>query len=210
MPANLVVEASRAPAEHYRRAEDPLAELALQAKSGDRESVRRFLEAISPMVQRMTRSVLGSQHPDLEDSVQEALLAALKGLEQFRFEGTVHQYVATIALRRAFTTRRRRAARWRKQESLDVHDEVRAPVPVNGWSTEDIELVEKLLDDLSNAQGQTLFLRIVLEHSVEEIARLTAVPVETVRTRLKRGKDALRKRLVLPFWRSWFSKGPHD
>ena len=153
MPKSSVVETSRVPDSAQQQAQDPLAELARQAKSGDRESVRRFLQAISPMVERMSRSVLGGQHPDLEDSVQEALLAALKGLHQFRFEGTVHQYVATIALRRAFTTRRQRTARWRKQESLDTNDEARLSAPQSGWSPHDVELIEKLLDDLSSIKG---------------------------------------------------------
>jgi len=46
-----------------------------------------------------------------------------------------------------------------------------------------------------------------LGFSVEEIARTTGVSQNTVKTRLRLGKDALRKDLRRsPFWRRWLAE----
>jgi RNA polymerase sigma-70 factor (ECF subfamily) len=52
-----------------------------------------------------------------------------------------------------------------------------------------------MLAELPAGQGETLALRVVLGSSIKEIAEATQVPVNTVRSRLRLAKEALRKRI---------------
>jgi DNA-directed RNA polymerase specialized sigma24 family protein len=56
-------------------------------------------------------------------------------------------------------------------------------------------LLHGLLDSLPEAQAETLALRIVLGFSLEETAAPTAVPLNTVRSRVRLAREALRARI---------------
>ena len=56
-------------------------------------------------------------------------------------------------------------------------------------------LLRTLLDELPDVQAETLALRIVLGHSLAEVAEATDAPVNTVRSRLRLATEALRKRI---------------
>jgi RNA polymerase sigma-70 factor (ECF subfamily) len=55
------------------------------------------------------------------------------------------------------------------------------------------DLVRKLLDELNETQSTVLRLRLMLGHSIGEIASITGVSVNTVKTRLRLGKNQLRR-----------------
>jgi RNA polymerase sigma-70 factor (ECF subfamily) len=52
-----------------------------------------------------------------------------------------------------------------------------------------------LLAELPEAQSETLAMRAVLGHSIDEIAEALDVPINTVRSRLRLAKAALRERI---------------
>ncbi|HMI92524.1 MAG TPA: sigma factor-like helix-turn-helix DNA-binding protein [Polyangiales bacterium] len=52
-----------------------------------------------------------------------------------------------------------------------------------------------LLDTLPEVQGETLALRVVLGLSLLETAEATGVPVNTVRSRVRLAREALRARI---------------
>jgi RNA polymerase sigma-70 factor, ECF subfamily len=172
---------------------DSLARAALGHES---DAVRRFLLAISPAIRRACRSVMGAQHTDLEDTIQDCLIDVTRALPSYRFEGALIGYVSKIAVRRALVSRRRSVARVRHLQLLeDLHD--RAPVvDANVGEIERAEVMRDLIRRLRPIQAETLVLRAVLGFSIEEIAQLTEVSVNTVKTRLRLGKSALRRLLV--------------
>jgi RNA polymerase sigma-70 factor (ECF subfamily) len=55
--------------------------------------------------------------------------------------------------------------------------------------------LRELLRDLPEAQAETLVLSAVLGYSPQEIARITGAPANTVRSRLRLAKIALRDRI---------------
>ncbi len=171
--------------------------LAREALGHEPAAVRRFLLAVSPAIRRACRSVMGAQHTDLEDTIQDCLIDVTRGLPSYRFEGNLFGYVSKIAVRRALVSRRRSTARVRHLQLLeDLHDGL--PVAdANAREIERAELMRDLIRRLRPIQAETLVLRVVLGFSVEEIAQLTEVSVNTVKTRLRLGKNTLRSLLVL-------------
>jgi RNA polymerase sigma-70 factor, ECF subfamily len=171
--------------------------LAREALGQEPAAVRRFLLAVSPAIRRACRSVMGAQHTDLEDTIQDCLIDVTRALPSYRFEGNLFGYVSKIAVRRALVSRRRSTARVRHLQLLeDLHDGL--PVAdANAREIERAELMRDLIRRLRPIQAETLVLRVVLGFSVEEIAQLTEVSVNTVKTRLRLGKNTLRSLLVL-------------
>jgi RNA polymerase sigma factor (sigma-70 family) len=181
--------------------------LARAALGQEAEAVRRFLLAISPAIRRACRSVMGAQHTDLEDTIQDCLIDVMHALPSYRFESRLIGYVSKIAVRRALVSRRRSVARVRHLRLLeDLHDQ--APVvEASVGEIERAEVIRDLIRRLRPIQAETLVLRAVLGFSMEEIAEVTDVSVNTVKTRLRLGKNALRRLLV---WQAGKSSGTSE
>jgi RNA polymerase sigma-70 factor (ECF subfamily) len=171
------------------------------------EAVQGFLLAVAPAIRRACRSVMGAQHTDLEDTIQDCLIDVTRALPSYRFEGNLIGYVSKIAIRRALVSRRRSVARVRHLQLLeDLHDQ--APVvDASAGEIERAEVMRDLIRRLRPIQAETLVLRAVLGFSMEEIAQLTEVSVNTVKTRLRLGKNALRRLLV---WHAGKASGKAD
>jgi RNA polymerase sigma-70 factor (ECF subfamily) len=56
-------------------------------------------------------------------------------------------------------------------------------------------LLRDVVADLPEAQAEALILRSVLGYSFEEVAAATGAPLNTVRSRLRLAKEALRRRI---------------
>lgn len=179
---------------------DELVELARAVERGDQAALRTFLSAIVPQLMRVARRVLGPGHLDVEDVAQEAAYAVVDALPRFRGEGTVLHFACRIAVLTAMNIRRRDRAQKRDavRDELDL-DTLAADEP----SPEALAargslapVVRDLLDTLPDAMAEALALHTVLGYTVVEVAAVTRVPAETVRSRLRLAKQALRKRIL--------------
>jgi RNA polymerase sigma factor (sigma-70 family) len=177
-----------------RLREDELRAVAAAA-AGDPASVRRVLVRVAPSVQRVVRTVLGPAGAHAEDVTQEALLAVVHALGSFRGEcGFVH-YACRIGARVAVVARRARAAEV-VVEPLDAEGARDLPVPGDDpEAPRRRALLRALLDELPEAQAETIVLRVMLGYSMAEVAEATGAPLNTVRSRLRLAKEALRSRI---------------
>jgi RNA polymerase sigma-70 factor (ECF subfamily) len=184
---------------------DPLGELAASARAGDRAALRRLLQALGPRLLRVVRGVLGARHPELEDTLQDAMLAVSRALESFRGEGEVEGYAVRITLRAAIAARRKHKSFAARHEELDAAPEAASHAELGddaALARRRRELLRQLLDGLPEAQAETLVARSILGMSLEETAKLTGVPENTVRSRMRLAREALRARIDAdPIWR---------
>jgi len=178
---------------------DPLRDLARDAAEGDAEATRRLLEAVSPAVYRVARTVLGVSNADAQDAAQESLVALAGAIESFRGESGVLHFACRIALHVAVSVRRRLHSRRAAVGGMAAESGVvRAPPP---GSDEEVaaarrrDLIRSLLDTLPEAQAETMALRFVLGCTLQEVAQATGVPENTVRSRLRLAREALRRRI---------------
>jgi RNA polymerase sigma-70 factor (ECF subfamily) len=170
-----------------------LEQTAREALAGNPLALQQFLRAIAPLVRSVCRGIMGRAHPDLEDTIQDCLVDVVRALAQFRFEAEISHYVTKIAMRRAIGARQRARARSKLCSAMDS-----CAVPVTTFDDAleaRANLVRDLLDELGEAQSTVLRLRLMLGHSIGEIARITGVSVNTVKTRLRLGKNRLRRQL---------------
>jgi RNA polymerase sigma-70 factor (ECF subfamily) len=175
---------------------DPLFQVACAARDGDVQAQRRLFEAVAPALLPPLRMILGPRHPDLEDVLQESLLGLLLGLATFRGESSVLHFARRVATKRAIDVCRRQRSAARKLEYVRQLHMPEPPTPretvVAGRRRRHLR---ELLEELPGAQAEVLAMRVVLGHSLDEIAEATRVPVNTVRSRLRLAKEALRRRI---------------
>jgi len=171
--------------------------LSSRAASGDDGAARQLLQAVAPAMQRAVAGVLGPLHAELDDVVQESMIGFLRALSAFRGECHPAGYAARIALHTALRARRRA-----KLERARADEMARLSPPSEGTlPAEDAEaerrrnVLRGLLEDLPPEQAESLALRIVLGWSLEEVALATGAPVNTVRSRVRLAKEALRRRI---------------
>jgi RNA polymerase sigma-70 factor (ECF subfamily) len=176
-------------------------EWARRAASFDRDAAESLLLAVGPAMLRAIRQVLGPGAPDAEDVLQEASEGLLGGLATFKGECTVRHFACRVAVFTALAWRR--TVSFRAQHSVDV--DAREAAERSG-SGEDSpadrvlrarrrEALEMLLDELPPPQAEVLVLHCALDFSIDEIAAAIGRPSETIRSRLRLAKRALRERI---------------
>lgn len=177
-------------------AAEPLAAVSAAAAAGDAQAIQTLLMSVGPAVLRAARGVLGAQHPDLDDVLQEAALALLDALPSFEARCKVEHFAARIAVMKALDARRRSVRVERRSTELEptLPTDERSPAE-HAVDAQRRDLVEALCDSLPAAQCEALVLHAALGFTVDEVAEASQVPRNTVRSRLRLAKEALRDRV---------------
>jgi RNA polymerase sigma-70 factor (ECF subfamily) len=147
----------------------------------------------------VVRRVLGSAHPELEDTLQEANIALIRALPSFRAECTAKHFGCRIAALTALTARRRDLARVTPPaEPIDAAADWAdgAEVVDSALAARRRQVLRQLLDELPPAQAEALVLHTIVGLTVDEVARSTRTKLETARSRLRLAKAALRARIA--------------
>lgn len=173
---------------------DPDLALTGRARDGDAEAFRQLVERHRDRAFALARRIVRSD-ADAEEVAQDAFVRAWKALSGFRgesrFSTWLHRIVVRQALDRAETLARRRG----REAALDDSP---APVAAAVNDATDFEAthrarrLEALVDGLSPAQRAAVTLYYHEDHSVERTAELLQLPVNTVKTHLRRAREALR------------------
>jgi RNA polymerase sigma-70 factor (ECF subfamily) len=165
----------------------------------DAELVRRCLRgemaAFGTLVERHRAAVTGfccrqaGDFDTAEDLAQETFLRAYFDLHALRVPESFGSWLRVIALRLCQSWRRRRHEAPLPLEELACSTGQRSPEGevLDRW------MAQEALALLPQAQRIALTLRYWEGYSLIEIAALTHVPVETVRTRLRRARHRLRE-----------------
>lgn len=182
-----------------RRAQDPLRALAVRASEGDADAIRELVMELGGPMLRTVRKVLGVRHPDAEDVTQDSILGLLPALKNFRGECSVTHFAHRVALRRALHARRHFKTRDKVgDQELDAegHFDTSHSSPLQtALSRERRRVVHSLLDQLSEPIAEALALHFMLGYTVTEIATTLDLSPDTVWSRLRLGKLALKKAL---------------
>jgi RNA polymerase sigma-70 factor (ECF subfamily) len=177
---------------------EELMAIARQAAAGDHAATQRFIQAVWPAMTRVITGVLGSSHAEIEDVVQQSLIGLLRSLPAFRGECHPVGYASRIALHIALRARRRAGVlrlRTQAMAQLTVEEPFAPSAGDTVAGERRRQVLRDLLHDLPEEQADALALRLVLGWSLEEVAAATGAPVNTVRSRVRLGKEALRRRI---------------
>jgi len=174
--------------------EDDAVRLVREAASGDAVATRKLLERVAPRVVRTARAAMGAHHPEIDDAIQLALIGFIQALPSFRGECDPSLFAARIAVRAAGAVRRRSRARCNRVDP-SVEVDMLQGKPTELAASRRRAAFRNLLDDLPEEQAEALALRFMVGWSLAELAEATGAPLNTVRSRLRLGKEALRRRI---------------
>jgi len=179
-----------------------------RARAGDGRAFEQLARELEVPLYRHVLRVVGTP-AEAEDVVQDAFISAWRSIGSFQ-GGSFRAWVFRIATNRAIDTirarRRRGEVPLEPPEDQDVEwAEPVAPGPDPeelASRREDLAAVEEALTTLPPEQRAALVLRDIEGFSYEEIAQMTAVEIGTVKSRIHRGRVAVRNVLVGRGWRS--------
>ena len=148
---------------------------------------------------------------DAADTTQEVFLKVFRGMKHFHGESSLKTWIYRIAVHEASNRRRWWFRHKAKETSIEPSREDsglsvsgmrdtlvdESESPFDCVAHEEVRArVEEELRQISEPYRTTVILRDLEEMSYEEIAEITEVSLGTVKSRLTRGREALRRRLT--------------
>jgi RNA polymerase sigma-70 factor (ECF subfamily) len=182
-------------------------QLVRAVQAGDRGPLGELLCAYQKRVFHVCLRMV-SDREDAAELTQEALLRAVQHIENYKRTSSFSTWLIRIAMNLSISHLRKR--RVRSAASLDgtVEGEDQATAlksaiaserePEPGQSVqqqEHVQLLEAALEALDPALRSVIVLRDLQEMDYKHIAEVLAVPVGTVKSRLFRGRLALRREM---------------
>jgi RNA polymerase sigma-70 factor, ECF subfamily len=167
-----------------------LAVLLRQANAGDAAAYRSFLERLSPLIRGMARrgmGRIGTPSADLEDAVQETLLAVHLKRHTWREDQPIGPWLAAITRYKLIDLARRHGRR--KEIELDETFEPAAPEPEEPALAE--HEIGRLLASVSETQRVIVSSISMKGASIREVAMTMKMTEGAVRVALHRGLKAL-------------------
>ena len=183
------------------RSYDEDLELARRCANGDASAQRGFVDRFAVLVYSIcARS--GLVGPDREDVAQQVLLDAFRALPSYRGTSRLSTWMYSLALRRVadhFRSPQRRevTSGWPGDDSFPPPQPTAADLAPDEQAVrrDEDQRVKRALARVAEPERAALLAYYLGEMSVAEISRTLKIPEGTVKTRLHRGRQMLRKEL---------------
>lgn len=168
------------------------------ACGGDTAAFEAIMRRHNRLLFRTARAILQNE-ADAEEVVQEAYLKAFLNLGGFAGSSRLSTWLVKITVNEALARLRRRMPTGAPEQPVEdsmVPETTAETSPEAAAAQGEIRrLLEAAIDALPQAQRTVFMLRAVEEFSTEDTATCLGIPAETVKTRLHRAKQQLRRRL---------------
>jgi RNA polymerase sigma-70 factor, ECF subfamily len=203
---------SRARVESAVRREDD--ELVRSLRAGDESAYETLLLRFQQPVYNLAFRLLNDPG-DASDVVQEVFLKVFRNVTHFRRQSSLKTWIYRITVNEAHNQRRWFFRHRSREVGLDdepeqirtrnVPDSERSPFDCT-FDRERHELIEGAFARINPLFREAVVLRDVEDLSYEEIAEVLQISLGTVKSRILRGREALREELTArldpqPAWR---------
>lgn len=185
-------------------ADPPLDDLetARRVAAGDRRAFEQLMRRHNRRLFRLARATLRDD-AEAQEALQEAYLAAYRGIGRFRGDATLVTWLSRMVLNECLARLRKQARRQNVIPMVPAGDAAEAvhadegDVPERALARAEMRaLLERKLDELPEDFRVVFVLRSVEELSVEETAASLGLELATVRSRHFRARSLLRESLA--------------
>ena len=175
-------------------------------RAGIEDAYEELIERYEQQLYGMVYRLLGNQ-TDAADVVQEIFLKVFRTINSFREQSSLRTWIYRIAVNEAHNHRRWLVRHCRCEVSMeDEHgngqsrlqcaaDPGRSPYE-QALESENRTLIERALTRVSPVFRTAVVLRDIQNLSYEEIAEILQVSLGTVKSRILRGREALRREVT--------------
>lgn len=161
----------------------------------------RFQQPVYNMALRLL-----NDHSDAADVVQEVFLKIFRNVESFRCQSSLKTWIYRITVNEAHNQRRWFYRHRHREVCLEEEaDSTRSPadtIPDAGrtpfdhvFDQEKLQLIEAALTRINPTFRESVVLRDIADLSYDEIADVLQLSLGTVKSRILRGREALRQEL---------------
>jgi RNA polymerase sigma-70 factor (ECF subfamily) len=175
-------------------------------RSGSEQAYEQLLARFQQPVYSVAMRLLDNQS-EAYDVVQEVFLKVFRNIENFRGQSSLKTWIYRITVNEAHNARRWFSRHRRQEVELDTEPQDnrnwKETIADNGRSPFDVvldheraEMIAAALERINPVFREAVVLRDITDLSYEEIAEVLGVSLGTVKSRILRGRDALRGELA--------------
>ena len=178
-------------------------EMIAKCKKGDREAFNELMEKYQKKVFSISYGML-SDYEDASDASQEVFVKVYRSIASFKGEASFATWLYRICANVCNDMLRKRQRRG-VSVSLDTEEDERGsaaelvsdePTPEESLELSETQrLVRNAVNELSPEYREIIIYSDLQQMSYDEIAKILRCPTGTVKSRLNRARNALRKKL---------------
>jgi RNA polymerase sigma-70 factor, ECF subfamily len=175
----------------------------LQVLKGDQDAYGEIVELYKDKVYQISYRMLGNRH-EAEDIAQEAFIRAFINIHSFNIELKFSTWLFRIATNLCIDRIRKKKpdyyldAEVAGTDGLNMYSQIPSKTDMPEKEIESLELEETIQSEilkLPEKYRTVIVLKYIEELSLIEISKILNLPIGTVKTRIHRGREALRKQL---------------
>jgi RNA polymerase sigma-70 factor (ECF subfamily) len=175
----------------------------LQVLKGDQDAYGEIVELYKDKVYQISYRMLGNRH-EAEDIAQEAFIRAFINIQSFNIDLKFSTWLFRIATNLCIDRIRKKKpdyyldAEVAGTDGLNMYSQISSKTDMPEKELESLELEETIQREilkLPEKYRTVIVLKYIEELSLIEISEILNLPIGTVKTRIHRGREALRKQL---------------
>lgn len=174
-----------------------------QVLKGDQSAYGEIVEIYKDKVFQLCYRILGNRH-EAEDMAQEAFIRAYVNISSFNIDLKFSTWLYRIATNLCIDRIRKKKpdyyldAEVSGTDGLTMYSQVASDTTLPEDEVESLELQETIqreITKLPEKYRSVIVLKYIEELSLNEISEILDIPLGTVKTRIHRGREALRHQL---------------
>jgi RNA polymerase sigma-70 factor, ECF subfamily len=174
-----------------------------QVLKGDQDAYGEIVELYKDKVYQISYRMLGNRH-EAEDIAQEAFIRAFINIHSFNIDLKFSTWLFRIATNLCIDRIRKKKPDYYLDadvagtDGLNMYSQIPSKTDMPEKELESLELEETIQREilkLPEKYRTVIVLKYIEELSLIEISEILNLPIGTVKTRIHRGREALRKQL---------------
>ncbi|WP_394236901.1 RNA polymerase sigma factor SigW [Niallia oryzisoli] len=174
-----------------------------QVLKGDQNAFGEIVEIYKDKVFQLSFRMLGNRH-EAEDIAQEAFIRAYVNIQSYNINLKFSTWLYRIATNLCIDRIRKKKpdyyldAEVAGTEGLTMYSQIPSQTRLPEDDVESLELqdtIQREISKLPEKYRTVIVLKYIDELSLNEISEILDMPLGTVKTRIHRGREALRKQL---------------
>lgn len=175
----------------------------LDVKKGDQHAFSELVELYKDKVYQISYRMVGNVH-EAQDIAQEAFLRAYMNIDTYDIDRKFSTWLFRIVTNLSIDRLRKKKPDFYLDQEVEGTQGLTfgSQIAASGELPEDQVLTYELQDwiqgeilNLPSKYRSAIILKYIEDLSLKEISEILDLPVATVKTRIHRGREALRKRL---------------
>ncbi len=167
-------------------------ELVIKAQKGDKEAFTELIYEIRHDLYKIARCRLSCED-DIEDAVQETMIIAFKNIRKLNKSDSYKKWIIKILINKC-----NQIFNKNKKRNISFEDSQLENVYSQNENYEELDNIDfyLILKNLNYDERIAITLFYLEDYSIKEISKLLKTNENTIKTRLKRGKEKIKNKFL--------------